>query len=329
MDGYRDIGFFWKNNREKRAVLFLKTLSLFLAASIFISCSGNQQKDDFESDLSVSENPPRAAASSDYTPFRYFYTRQKAEGLSGWEIAYLLSLGYSSEELTAMDFAQKRQLLLPGITGVSGDTNNYDNLHKDDQETLAGYGMTPGDYEGLTAIGFQNIQWLSREKIEYLLPLEGLRERLEPDPFEESVFFEGYPKLFEDRLNLEASEAFYTDAGKRGLSREQVQLLRNRGFTEEQILTLPEKEINNLLWDLFSDSGREEQLSILGYTTEEINALSPEEEAYIFPFENLFSKLEDDGFNWTTINAIKRDSDGAVNCKMLIRMILGSKKTEP
>lgn len=303
--------------------MLLKTLSLCLAASIFISCGSSRQK----ADLSASDDPPRAASSSDYTPFRYFYTRQKEEGLSGWEIAYLLSLGYSSEELTAMDFAQKRQLLLPGITGVSEDTDHYDQLHKDDQQKLAEYGMTPGDYEGLTAIGFQNIQWLSREKIEYLLPLEGLRERLEPDPFEDRVSFKGYPKLFEGRLGIEENDAFLTDAEKRNLNREQVQLLRNKGFSEEQILTLPEKEINNLLWDLSPDAGREEQLSILGYITEEINTLSPEEEAYIFPFENLLSKLEDDGFHWTTINAIKRDSNGAVNCKMLIRMILGSKQT--
>lgn len=311
-----------KNKAFPKAARSLKILSFLFTAFLFVSCGSDRQKSDLKADLTASETLPRAASSSDYTTFRYFYTSQKKEGLSGWEIAYLLSLGYRSDEISGMDLSQKRQLLLPGITGVSEDTGNYDKLHKDDQEKLAEYGMTPGDYEGLTAIGFQNIQLFSREKIAYLLPLEGLRERLEPDPSQESAFFDGYPKLLEDRLSLEENDAFLIEAEKRDLSREQVQLLRNKGFSKEQILTLPEVELNNLLWDLFPNAGREEQLSALGYTTEEMNALSAEEEAYIFPFENLLSKMEDDGFHWTTINAIKRDSDGAVNCKMLIRMIL-------
>lgn len=257
--------------------------------------------------------------------FGIFTPVRGGEGLSGWEIAYLLSLGYSQDELAAMDFDQKRLLLLPGVTGVSEGRESYDKLHKDDQEKLAGFGMTPSDYEGLTAIGFQNIEWLSREKIEYLLPLDGLRERLEPDSSGESVFFEGYQKLFENRWNQEEVEAVYTAMGERGVTREETQFLRNIGITPEEMFALPEAELQNLLWDLPRDASREEQLSALGYTQEEAEQLSAEEEAYIFPFEELRSKLEIDGFSRATVIAVGRDSDGAVSCKMLIRMILGAR----
>lgn len=227
-----------------------------------------------------------------------------------------------------MDFDQKRLLLLPGITGISEGSGNYDKLHPDDQEKLAGFGMTPGDYEGLTALGFQNIQWLSREKIEFLLPIDGLRERLEPDPSDEGVFFDGYQKLLEDRWTLEEVEAVYTAMEERGVTREETQFLRNIGITLEEMPALPEPELQNLLWDLPRDAGRERQLSVLGYTPEESQRLSAAEEEYIFPFEGLHSRLKGDGFDRATLISIQRDSQGAVTCKMIIRMLLGSKQTE-
>lgn len=310
-----------RSNAFPKTILFPKVFSLLLAVSVLASCAGGQK-----AVISDTNNAPRTAACSDYTPFRYFYTRQKGEGLSGWEIAYLLSLGYSPEELTAMDFEQKRQLLLPGVTGISGDSGHYDKLHPSDQEKLTGYGMTPEDYEGLAAIGFENAEWLSQEKIKYLLPLDGLRERLEPDPAGESVFFDGYQKLFEDRWDLEQVEAVYTAMEERGVAREETQFLRNMGMTFEEMPALPETELQNLLWDLPRDASREQQLSALGYAPEEFYALSAEEEAYIFPFENLLSKLEDDGFSWATIHSIERDSEGTVTHKMIIRFVLSTKQ---
>lgn len=248
--------------KGKERSRFFKILSFSLAASVFISCSGNQKNGDLQVDFSDSESLPRAASCSDYTTFRYFYTDQRQEGLSGWEIAYLLSLGYTPDELTAMDFDQKRLLLLPGVTGISEGGENYDKLHPDDQEKLAGFGMTASDFEGLTAIGFQNIEWLSREKIEFLLPLDTLRERLEPDVWEERVFFDGYQKLFEDRWDLEEVEAVYTAMEERGITREEAQFMRNMGITFEEMLALPEPELHDLLGELRNNEttlGRESQ----------------------------------------------------------------------
>lgn len=300
-----------------------KWLSIFLVMVMLISCA-SARKDEPSTMLPDPDNAPKAASCSDYTPFRYFYSRQMEEGLSGWEIAYLFSLGYTSDELAAMDFDQKRLLLLPGVTGLPEGSEYYDKLHPDDQEKLAGYGMTPSDYEGLTALGFQNIQWLSREKIEFLLPLDGLREKLMT---ESDILFNGYPQLFEDKFNAEEMDAFYLEAEERGLSREQVQFLRNGGVLYEMMLTLTETELNNLFWELPMEASRNEQLFRLGYTADEFDHLLAEEEAYIFPFENLLSKLEEDGFSWTTIRSVERDSGGVVTCKMLIQSIMGSKQT--
>lgn len=235
--------------KNKTSTLFLKTLSLLLAALVFVSCAGEQ-----DAAVSDANRSPKPASCSDYTTFRNFYTRQKNEGFSGWEIAYLLSLGYTPDELAAMDFDQKRLLLLPGVTGIPEGSEHYDQLHPDDQEKLAGFGMTPNDFEGLTAIGFQNVQWLSQEKIEFLLPLDTLRERLEPDPFEERVFFDGYQKLFEDRWSQKETEAVYAAMEERGVTREEAQFLRNMGITFEEMLALPEPELHDLLWKLQNDN---------------------------------------------------------------------------
>lgn len=301
---------------------FFRLLSLVLVMFLLISCASTQ-KGESGTVLPDPDSAPKAASCSDYTPFRYFYARQMKEGLSGWEIAYLLSLGYTSDQLAAMDFDQKRLLLLPGVTGLPEGSEHYNKLYPDDQKKLAEFGMTPGDYEGLTALGFQNIQWLSQEKIEFLLPLDGLREKLMS---ESDILFNGYPQLFEDKFNAEEMDAFYFEAEERGLSRDEIQFLRNGSIPYEMMLTLSEPELNNLFWDLPMEAGRNEELSRLGYTAEEFDRLSADEEAYIFPFENLLSKLEEDGFSWTTIRSVERDSNGAVTCKMLIRFILESKQ---
>ena len=313
--------------KMKNRHLLARSFVIFLGITVLISCSGGAGDSRDGGVVSIPEaGPAKAASCSDFPSFRYFYSRQKREGLSGWEIAYLLSLGHAPDDLAGMSFERKRSLLLPGITGISEENGSFCQLPEEEQKALEEKGITASDYQGLLAIGFQNIQWFSQEKLDILLPLDTLRERLEPDPFQENAFFEGYPKLMENSLAVQETNDIYAQAAERGLSEEDVRYLRHQSVTYQQMLTLPEAELQNLLWGLPPNATREEQLARLGYTPQEMDSLPAAEEEYIFPFEQLQKRLAEDGFCRDTLHAIQRDSRGKVTCKVIIRIIQDTKE---
>ena len=308
--------------KMKNRHLLARSFVIFLGITVLISCSGGAGDSRDGGVVSIPEaGPAKAASCSDFPSFRYFYSRQKREGLSGWEIAYLLSLGHAPDDLAGMSFERKRSLLLPGITGISEENGSFCQLPEEEQKALEEKGITASDYQGLLAIGFQNIQWFSQEKLDILLPLDTLRERLEPDTAQDSAFFEGYPQLLENRLAMEEFEDIKRHAEQKGLSQEDIQYLRHQSIPYDMIVTLPETELQNLLWGLPQNATREEQLACLGYTSQEMDGLSAAEEAYIFPFEDLRQRLADDGFDRDTINAIQVDSKGKIKCKTIIQII--------
>ena len=120
---------------------------------------------------------------------------------------------------------------------------------------------------------------------------------------------------------MEEFEDIKRHAEQKGLSQEDIQYLRHQSIPYDMIVTLPETELQNLLWGLPQNATREEQLACLGYTSQEMDGLSAAEEEYIFPFEDLRQRLADDGFDRDTINAIQVDSKGKIKCKTIIQII--------
>ena len=89
----------------------------------------------------------REPRSAEFGEFRRLYQEQRREGLDGWEISYLLSLGYAGEELEALSFQEKRRLLLPGIVGVAvSPDSEYAGLDEAEKQQLAGWGIGAETY---------------------------------------------------------------------------------------------------------------------------------------------------------------------------------------
>ena len=91
--------------KMKNRHLLARSFVIFLGITVLISCSGGAGDSRDGGVVSIPEaGPAKAASCSDFPSFRYFYSRQKREGLSGWEIAYLLSLGHAPDDLAGMSF---------------------------------------------------------------------------------------------------------------------------------------------------------------------------------------------------------------------------------